>query len=167
MSKKNRDAELNEILAEAEIIEQNELDGIFDDPSIEVVEENLPAKNNTEVIEHKGTSVDAKADFEYVRENLYDAIGTNQRAIQELLKFAKASQSPRAYEVIAQLIRTLNEANDRLLDIHRKKKELEQQGVPTGPSSVTNNAIFVGKTADLDDLISGALKKITDGRDKE
>jgi len=96
---------------------------------------------------------DIQTDYEYARTNLYDVIETGSDALNQLVELAKASEHPRAFEVVSQLTKTLVEANKDLLDIQKKVKELRKEE-NNDPQNVTN-ALFVGSTADLQKLIKG------------
>jgi hypothetical protein len=96
---------------------------------------------------------DIQTDYEYARTNLYDVIETGSNALNQLVELAKASEHPRAFEVVSQLTKTLVEANKDLLDIQKKVKELRKEE-NNDPQNVTN-ALFVGSTADLQKLIKG------------
>jgi hypothetical protein len=87
-------------------------------------------------------------DFEYARENLKDMIEKGNMAIDGILNLAKESESPRTYEVAAQLIKTMAEANKDLLGLRKQKKELQKDDTPK-QNNTTNNNLFVGSTADL------------------
>jgi hypothetical protein len=105
-----------------------------------------------EVIEPKEESQipsDVGEDYDFARKNLYDVIGKGNEALDYLLELAKASEHPRAFEVVGQLTKTLVDANNNLLDIQKKVKELSKNETP---QNVTN-ALFVGSTSDLQKLI--------------
>lgn len=87
-------------------------------------------------------------DFEYARDNLKGMIEKGNIAIDGILQLAKESESPRTYEVAAQLIKTMTEANKDLLGLRKQKKELQKDDKPK-QTNTTNNNLFVGSTADL------------------
>lgn len=92
-------------------------------------------------------------DFEYSRGNLYQVIEQGSHALTELLEVAQQSQHPRSFEVVATLVRTLTDANMTLLELNKKKQDIEiDRDGGKGPSSVTQN-LFVGSTGDLAKLI--------------
>jgi len=98
-------------------------------------------------------------DYEYTRGNLYSIIEKGQEAIDGILEIAQESEMPRAYEVAGQLIKSVSDATDKLIDLQKKLKDVNEETVAKGPSTV-NNALFVGSTADLAKLIkSESLKK--------
>lgn len=93
----------------------------------------------------------AASDHEYARENIYDAIGKGQEALENLIELARESESPRSYEVVATLIKTISDASTNLLNVHKQLKEIDATPAATNgtTSVVTNNAVFVGSTAEL------------------
>ena len=93
-------------------------------------------------------------DYKYARENLYGVIEKSTDALDNLIDLAKASEHPRAFEVVAQLTKTLVDANKDLLDIQKKVKDLKREDKKENPKNVTN-ALFVGSTAELQKMISG------------
>ena len=104
---------------------------------------------------------DIKKDYEYTRGNLYSLIEKGQEAINGILQLAQESEMPRAYEVAGQLIKNVADATDKLMDLQKKLKNIEEDKQPRGPTNVTN-ALFVGSTAELAKL----LKKQSNGSDK-
>ena len=94
---------------------------------------------------------DPDTDFEVGRENLYKLLDKGNEAIDGILALAKEGEHPRAYEVAGQLIKTVSEVSQNLLDLQEKLKKIKD--VPnTGPKSVTN-ALFVGSTTELTKLL--------------
>jgi len=94
---------------------------------------------------------DVKKDYEYTRGNLYSIIEKGQEAINGILELAQESEMPRAYEVAGQLIKNVADATDKLMDLQKKLKDIEEEKVK-GPTTV-NNALFVGSTAELAKLL--------------
>jgi hypothetical protein len=105
---------------------------------------------------------DADKDYTDVRRNLKCIIEKSQEAIEGIIELAQDSQQPRAYEVVAQLIQSSLEANNKLMDLHRRMKDIkkEEKGKTT---NVTNNSIYVGSTADLQKMIREQRKAIDRG----
>ena len=95
---------------------------------------------------------DVKKDYEYTRGNLYSLIEKGQKAINGILELAQESEMPRAYEVAGQLIKNVADATDKLMDLQKKLKDVEEEKQARGPSNVTN-ALFVGSTAELAKLL--------------
>ena len=98
------------------------------------------------------TKDDIEKDYEYTRGNLYSIIEKGQEAINGILEIAQESEMPRAYEVAGQLIKSVSDATDKLLDLQQKLKDVNEEKEKKGPNNVTN-ALFVGSTADLAKLI--------------
>jgi len=95
---------------------------------------------------------DIKKDYEYTRANLYSLIEKGQEAINGIMELAGESDSPRAYEVAGQLIKSVADTTDKLADLQKKIKDLEEDTVKQ-TTNVTNNALFVGSTSDLSKLL--------------
>ena len=100
---------------------------------------------------------DIEKDYEYTRGNLYSIIEKGQEAINGILELAQESEMPRAYEVAGQLIKSVSDATDKLMDLQKKLKDVEEETKQKGPSTV-NNALFVGSTAELQKLLKSGLK---------
>ena len=106
-----------------------------------------------EKVEKLASTVDdVKKDYEYTRGNLYSLIEKGQEAINGILELAQESEMPRAYEVAGQLIKNVADATDKLMDLQKKLKDIEEEKVGKGPTTV-NNALFVGSTAELAKLL--------------
>ena len=101
---------------------------------------------------------DIEKDYDYTRGNLYSIIEKGQEALNGILEVAQGSDHPRAYEVAGQLIKSVSDATDKLLDLQKKVKEVNEEDKAKGPNNVTN-ALFVGSTADLAKLIKQQDKK--------
>jgi hypothetical protein len=86
-------------------------------------------------------------DYEYARRNLYDVIEKGNNALEDIMDVAKQSESPRAYEVVTNLIKTMVDANKDLLQLAKTRKELEAR--EPEKAQVTNNNLFVGSSAEL------------------
>ena len=95
---------------------------------------------------------DIEKDYEYTRGNHYSIIEKGQEAINGILELAQESEMPRAYEVAGQLIKSVSDATDKLMDLQKKLKDVEEESKPKGPNTV-NNALFVGSTAELAKMI--------------
>lgn len=101
---------------------------------------------------------DIKKDYNYTRGNLYSLIEKGQEAINGILELAQESEMPRAYEVAGQLIKSVADATDKLMDLQKKLKDIEEQKQSKSPTTV-NNALFVGSTADLAKLLKSQLNQ--------
>ena len=95
---------------------------------------------------------DIRKDYEYTRANLYSLIEKGQEAINGIMELAGEGGSPRAYEVAGQLIKCVADTTDKLIDLQKKLKDVEEDTVKS-PSSVTNNALFVGSTSELSKIL--------------
>jgi hypothetical protein len=95
---------------------------------------------------------DIKKDYEYTRANLYSLIEKGQEAINGIMELAGESDSPRAYEVAGQLIKSVGDVTDKLIDLQKKLKDVEEDTIKT-TNNVTNNAVFVGSTSELSKLL--------------
>ncbi len=100
------------------------------------------------------TKDDIEKDYEYTRGNLYSIIEKGQEAINGILELAQESEMPRAYEVAGQLIKSVADATDKLMDLQKKLKDVNEEQESKGPTTV-NNALFVGSTAELQKLLKG------------
>ena len=130
-------------------VEQKIADAL--DIEIEVNEDNqIQKKEENEIIK---TNEELTTDYKSVRGNLHSIILKGNEAIDGILEVAQEGDSPRAYEVAAQMIKTVAEANKDLLDLHKKMKDIRKDD--SGPSSVSQtNAIYVGSTKDLQELVN-------------
>ena len=99
---------------------------------------------------------DPDQDYEYTRGNLYSLIEKGQEAMNGILEVAQETDSPRAYEVAGQLIKSVGDTTDKLLDLQKKMKDLGED--KAGPTNVTNNAIFVGSTSELQKALKQSMK---------
>ena len=104
------------------------------------------------------TKDDITKDYEYTRGNLYSIIEKGQEAINGILELAQDSEMPRAYEVAGQLIKSVSDATDKLMDLQKKLKDVEEESPQKGPNTV-NNALFVGSTAELAKLLKNGVKE--------
>ena len=110
-------------------------------------------EDSIEKIEKIKSSVeDIKKDYEYTRGNLYSLIEKGQEAINGILELAQETEQARAYEVAGQLIKSVADATDKLMELQKKLKDVEEEKQIKGPSTV-NNALFVGSTAELAKLL--------------
>ena len=95
-------------------------------------------------------------DYEYTRGNLYSLIEKGQEAINGILELAQESEMPRAYEVAGQLIKSVADTTDKLADLHKKIKEIDEDK-PKTQNNVTNNALFVGSTSELSKMLKDGM----------
>ena len=132
----------------------DKLDKTFDiDSAIEKVED-----TSTE-IKKLSDNKDLQNDYEYSRGQLYNLVEKGQEAINGILELAQDSEMPRAYEVAGQLIKSVSDATDKLMDLQKKLKDVNEEQQSKGPNTV-NNALFVGSTAELAKLIKTGLPQV-------
>ena len=86
-------------------------------------------------------------DYEYARGNMIAVIEKGQEALSGILDVAGMSQHPRSYEVVATLVKAVADANKDLLELAKKRKDLEK--VDNGSPQTVNNNLYLGSTADL------------------
>jgi len=141
----------------------DKLDDAFNVSSTEIVSSNniSPKLLNDEVEKIASKVDDVKKDYEYTRGNLYSLIEKGQEAINGILELAQESEMPRAYEVAGQLIKNVADATDKLMDLQKKLKDIEEEKISKGPTTV-NNALFIGSTSEL----SKFLKQQTQDENK-
>ena len=99
-------------------------------------------------------------DFQYARENMYHIIERGRDAMDELLEIAKGEESPRAFEVFGQLLKNMTDTQEKLMELHRKKQIIENDGDRQEVTKAQNvtNALFVGSTAELLKLVKRETK---------
>tara|TARA_B100001250_G_scaffold99518_1_gene83744 strand:- start:402 stop:851 length:450 start_codon:yes stop_codon:yes gene_type:complete len=95
---------------------------------------------------------DADKDYKYARAQLYSLIEKGQETLNGVMELAGESASPRAYEVAGQVLKSTADITDKLADLQKKMKDLDEDK-PKGPSTVTNNAVFVGSTSELQKML--------------
>ena len=145
---------VNERISDALNIEHEVIEG-------EVIETKIvhtpePKKNIKQVHLEK--------DYTDVRDNLKDIIDKGTTAIDGILSVASEGESPRAYEVVSQLIKSVSEANKDLISLHKQIKDIKKDNSSSNQKagSVTNNSIFVGSTKALQDLVKNQKKQLED-----
>jgi gas vesicle protein len=133
-------------------LEKN-MEAIFDlptdtKPMAEAIEESRVTVMN----ETPSTDNDIDDDYKYARENLKEIIDSAQQSIADLASIASTSESPRAYEVLSTMMKTIVDANKDLLELQKSVKKLKEDNNTSAPQNVTN-ALYVGSTSDLMNLI--------------
>jgi len=104
---------------------------------------------------------EVNADYKDVRQNLRYIIDSGQTAIDGILKVASEGESPRAYEVVSQLIKSVSEANKDLIGLHKQIKEIKKEDPNDVTSNkITNNTLFVGSTKELQEMVKQNFKQI-------
>tara|TARA_S200000501_G_scaffold320909_1_gene316058 strand:+ start:307 stop:741 length:435 start_codon:yes stop_codon:yes gene_type:complete len=138
----------------------NSLNKTFNTDSVEIE----PVKEKKLNLSKNKNDVDK--DYEYTRGQLYSLIEKGQEAINGIMEVAGESASPRAYEVAGQLIKSVADSTDKLMDLQKKLKDVEED-IQKTTNNVTNNSLFVGSTAELSKLLKdGLLNNNTSLNDK-
>lgn len=129
---------------------------------VDFEKKDIVKKKPTEItVNHKDIQdPDLKKDYLATRKNLMDLIDNGKDAIKGIMNVAEEGEHPRAYEVVAQLIKTVADVNKDLIDIHKKVKDVEVTKVEN--NETTNNSIFIGSTSELQNLINAnrSTKKV-------
>ena len=115
------------------------------EPDVVPVKKESPKKDDLVKIN------EIEKDYEYTRANLYSIIEKGQEAINGIMEVAGESASPRAYEVAGQLIKSVADSTDKLMDLQKKIKDVNEDSPKT--NNVTNNALFVGSTSELSKML--------------
>ena len=124
---------------------------------------NLPEvqkKENLPVVVEEKKSDPLEVDYDEARKNLKDVIGKGKDALEGLLLLAQSTDSPRAYEVVGQLIKTISDVSKDLIDLQKRVKDIRGEAAP---STIVNNAVFIGSTAELQAIINGRKDDVIDG----
>ena len=129
---------------------EKKMEEIFDLPETKPMIEIIDESRVTPMTKPSIDQDDIMDDYQYARENLKNIIDSAQQSIDDLSSIASTSESPRAYEVLSGLMKTIVDANKDLLELQKKVKQLKDDSEK--PSNVTN-ALFVGSTAELQKLI--------------
>ena len=117
---------------------------------------NKPTKTSPKNI--KSGKEDVTKDYEYSRAQLYSLVEKGQEAVDGALDVAQQSDSARAYEVAGQLIKHVADTADKLIDLQKKMKEIDEDG-PKAQTNVTNNSLFVGSTSELQKMLKQSMKE--------
>lgn len=141
-----------------------------------------PSLPEVDTPESKGVQEDTETDYKNARKTYYELIERGKDALEGILQVASSAESPRAYEVAAQLIKTISESNDKIVLLQEQMRKIQEQeqkiernerllnGEESGAKNVTNNAIFVGSMNEFQQMLkkmkSGELQEPT-GRNDE
>ena len=117
----------------------------------EIVPQEVKIETKKEVTAYIPEQKDPDIDFETGRKNLYNLLDKGNEAIDGILNLAKEGEHPRAYEVAGQLIKTVSEVSQNLLDLQDKLKKIKD--VPNNAPKNVTNALFVGSTTELTKLL--------------
>ena len=124
---------------------------------MKALEENmdiLPAKKKD--VSNEDIVHDTETDVEFVRETLKDLVNKSSEALDHLSIIAQETEHPRAYEVLSNMIKQTGDLTTELLDVQKKRKDITQEESSTNNQSTTNNAIFVGSTKELQQMLKKA-----------
>ena len=135
---------------------KNSYDSLNDTFNTDSVEVNAITKNDKAKSNIQKLTDDVSKDYDYTRGNLYSLIEKGQEAINGIMELAGESASPRAYEVAGQLIKSVADTTDKLADLHKKIKEIDEDN-PKTQNNVTNNALFVGSTSELSKMLKDGM----------
>ena len=135
---------------------KNSYDSLNDTFNTDPVESTEIVKEQKRKEQIQKLTDDVSKDYDYTRGNLYSLIEKGQEAINGIMEVAGETASPRAYEVAGQLIKSVADTTDKLADLHKKGKEIEEDN-PKTQSTVTNNALFVGSTSELSKMLKDGI----------
>lgn len=130
----------------------DKLDEVFDVPSIEI--EATPVQSAAPITSKKP---EIQQDYETTRAQLHSLVMKGQEAIDGILDVVRGSDHPRAYEVAGQLIKNVADVADKLIDLQKKMKDIDE--TPKSSPTTVNNTMFVGSTADLQKLLKQNSKR--------
>lgn len=103
-----------------------------------------------------------KSDYDYSRDTYYDLIEKGRESLEDMIEVARASEHPRAYEVLSGMMKNISDINDKLMDLNKKNKDINMKEEPKQLSGTTNNNVFIGSTADLQRMLNGGEDNIID-----
>ena len=135
---------------------KNSYDSLNDTFNTDPVESTEIVKEQKRKEQIQKLTDDVSKDYDYTRGNLYSLIEKGQEVINGIMEVAGETASPRAYEVAGQLIKSVADTTDKLADLHKKVKEIEEDN-PKTQSTVTNNALFVGSTSELSKMLKDGI----------
>lgn len=162
---------MSDIIKKYEICDD---DFIATEEDLKVILENAKSSNNksnanskpqvdtskSDVIVVEESKNHLETDYNYIRSNLYTITEKSIQALENLVDIAQQSQHPRAYEVISLMVNTIASAQKDLMIIHKDKQKIENEsGISEKTSEVVNNNLFIGNTAQLDEIIANMTKK--------
>lgn len=104
-----------------------------------------------------------KSDYDYSRDTYYELIEKGRESLEDMIEVARASEHPRAYEVLSGMMKNISDINDKLMDLNKKNKDINTNDEPKQiAGSTTNNNVFIGSTADLQRMLNGDEDTIID-----
>lgn len=99
-----------------------------------------------------------KDDYEFSRATYYNLIDKGQEGLEEMMEVARQSEHPRAYEVLASMLKNIADINGALMDLNKKRKDIQRDEKPALPNNTTNNNVFVGSTTELQRMLMKATE---------
>ena len=130
-------------------------DGLND--AFDVESQIVPSDPVTKIEKVRETASDIKKDYDYTRGNLYSLIEKGQEAVNGALELAEEGDSARSYEVALNGIKNVSEIAEKLIDLQKKVKELDEVSIQNNQTNVTNNSVFVGSTSELQKMIKEGM----------
>lgn len=103
----------------------------------------------------------ANNDFEYARQIYHDLLAKGSESMEEMMEVARATEHPRAFEVLSNMMKNISDINGNLMDMHKKKKDFEQKEQKVLPQGQTTNNVFVGSTSDLQRMLQDEMIDVT------
>lgn len=103
----------------------------------------------------------ANNDFEYARKIYHDLLAKGSESMEEMMEVARATEHPRAFEVLSNMMKNIADINGNLMDMHKKKKDFHQENTKALPGGTTNNNVFVGSTSDLQRMLQNEMIDVT------
>ena len=103
----------------------------------------------------------ANNDFEYARQIYHDLLAKGSESMEEMMEVARATEHPRAFEVLSNMMKNISDINGNLMDMHKKKKDFEQKDQKALPQGQTTNNVFVGSTSDLQRMLQNEMIDVT------
>jgi len=103
----------------------------------------------------------ANNDFEYARKIYHDLLAKGSESMEEMMEVARATEHPRAFEVLSNMMKNIADINGNLMDMHKKKKDFEQSEQKALPQGQTTNNVFVGSTSDLQRMLQNEMIDVT------
>ena len=103
----------------------------------------------------------ANNDFEYARQIYHDLLAKGSESMEEMMEVARATEHPRAFEVLSNMMKNIADINGNLMDMHKKKQDFEQKEQRALPQGQTTNNVFVGSTSDLQRMLQNEMIDVT------
>ena len=116
---------------------------------VELVEDSLPVESTDDSDDRKE---DTQTDYVQSRDNFYELVEKGKEALDGAMDIARETDQPRAYEVVAQLLKNVTETNKEIIELQKRMEDLKANDRKLGNTNI-NNALFVGSTADLQKML--------------